>query len=137
MLMVCLAPKPSLRLASCCSVEVMNGGYGLRDAGFASTEATLSAAAATASTAPCASASVARSKRSSLRPSSVVSRASNVSPRGVTSSAFTLQYSRGRNASISISRCTISRSATDCTRPADLAPGSLRHSTGDRVKPTR
>ena len=26
---------------------------------------------------------------------------------------------------------------TDWTRPADLAPGSLRHSTGDSVNPTR
>ena len=30
-----------------------------------------------------------------------------------------------------------SRSATDCTRPAERLPGSFRHSTGDRVKPTR
>ena len=29
------------------------------------------------------------------------------------------------------------RKATDCTRPADLAPGSLRHRIGDKVKPTR
>ena len=34
-------------------------------------------------------------------------------------------------------RLTISRSATDCTRPADFAPGNLRHNTGDNVKPTR
>ncbi len=27
--------------------------------------------------------------------------------------------------------------ATDCTRPAERAPGSLRHSTGESVKPTR
>jgi hypothetical protein len=36
-LMVCRAPKPNLRLASCCRVEVMKGGAGLRVAGFAST----------------------------------------------------------------------------------------------------
>ena len=39
--------------------------------------------------------------------------------------------------SISRSRSTIRRSATDCTRPADFAPGSLRHRIGDKVKPTR
>ena len=63
--------------------------------------------------------------------------ASTFAPRGVTSTAVTDQYSRARNASISISRSTIRRRHTDCTRPADLAPGSLRHSTGDRLKPTR
>jgi hypothetical protein len=47
------------------------------------------------------------------------------------------QYSRGTNFSISSSRSATSRSATDCTRPAERAPGSLRHSTGESVKPTR
>ena len=40
-------------------------------------------------------------------------------------------------ASISASRSQIRRSATDCTRPAEREPGSLRHSTGESVKPTR
>jgi hypothetical protein len=39
--MVRFAAKPSLREASCCSVEVVNGGGGLRLTGFASTEVTL------------------------------------------------------------------------------------------------
>jgi DNA-binding beta-propeller fold protein YncE len=51
--------------------------------------------------------------------------------------AVTLQYSWARNSSISRSRSTMSLSATDWTRPADLAPGSLRQSTGERVNPTR
>ena len=34
-------------------------------------------------------------------------------------------------ASISTSRAQISRSATDCTRPAEREPGSLRQSTGE------
>ena len=76
-----------------------------------------------------------RDRKSS--PASVVSRASYSAPRGVFSLAATVQYSCARNASISISRSTIRRRQTDCTRPADLAPGSLRHSTGDRLKPTR
>ena len=57
--------------------------------------------------------------------------------RGVAKVATSDQYSRGMNFSISSSRSQTSRSATDCTRPAERAPGSLRHSTGDRVKPTR
>ena len=52
-------------------------------------------------------------------------------------SASMVQYSCALNASISVSRSQTRRSATDCTRPADLAPGSLRHSTGESVKPTR
>ena len=40
-------------------------------------------------------------------------------------------------ASISSSRSTIMRSAGDCTRPADSPRCTLRHSTGERLKPTR
>ena len=39
--MVCAGARPSLREASCCRVEVVNGGCGWRLAGFASTEATV------------------------------------------------------------------------------------------------
>ena len=39
--------------------------------------------------------------------------------------------------SISVSRSQISLKATDCTRPAERLPGSLRHNTGDNVNPTR
>ena len=35
------APMPNLRLASCWSVEVMNGGEGLRVLGLASTDLTV------------------------------------------------------------------------------------------------
>ena len=58
-------------------------------------------------------------------------------PSGPVKSASMVQYSRGLNASISASRSQMMRSATDCTRPAERLPGSLRHSTGDSVKPTR
>ena len=58
-------------------------------------------------------------------------------PCGVVNAAWMLQYSCARNASISASRSQIRRSATDCTRPAEREPWSLRQSTGDRVKPTR
>src|SRR5579871_4555464 len=73
---------------------------------------------------------------SSLLPLACVSLAVKL-PSGVEKSASTVQYSCGLKASISSSRSQISRSATDCTRPAERAPGSLRQSTGDSVKPTR
>ena len=57
--------------------------------------------------------------------------------RGVASVAAIDQYSLATNFSISSSRSQTSRSATDCTRPAERAPGSLRQSTGESVKPTR
>ena len=46
--MVSRAPSPSLRLASCCRVEVMNGAAGLRLVGLASTELTLNSRELTA-----------------------------------------------------------------------------------------
>ncbi len=58
-------------------------------------------------------------------------------PRGVANVAEIDQYSLATNFSISSSRSHTSRSATDCTRPAERAPGSLRQSTGESVKPTR
>jgi len=39
--MVREAEKPSLEEAACCSVEVVNGGAGLRLTGFASTLSTI------------------------------------------------------------------------------------------------
>ncbi len=46
--MVWLADRPSLRAASCCSVEVVKGGGGLRLNGLVSTEATLNRPSSTA-----------------------------------------------------------------------------------------
>lgn len=51
--------------------------------------------------------------------------------------AVTLQYSCGVNSWIAASRSLTMRSATLCTRPAERAPGSLRHSSGLMLKPTR
>ncbi len=134
--MVRWAAKPSLRAASCCRVEVVKGGAGERLAGFFSTAVTLKAAAATVERAALARSALGRSNFFSDLPSSLTRRARNGSEPAATS-ASTLQYSWVLKASISCSRSTIRRSATDCTRPAERAPGSLRHSTGDRVKPTR
>ncbi len=134
--MVRCALKPSLREASCCRVEVVKGGGGERRAGFFSTAATVKLAALTASRAANAEVSLARSNLVRRLPSCLVNRARKGSPPAETS-ASTVQYSWVRNFSISISRSTTSRSATDCTRPAEREPGSLRHSTGESVKPTR
>ena len=51
-----LAEKPSLRAASCCSVEVVNGGGGLLANGLVSTDATVKCPASTAALAASASA---------------------------------------------------------------------------------
>ena len=127
---------PGSRAASCCRVEVVKGGAGERRAGLVSTAETLNCPASTAWRAARAEASLFRSNLESFLPSCLVSRARNGSAPAETS-ASTVQYSWARKASISTSRSTTSRKATDCTRPAEREPGSLRQSTGERVKPTR
>ena len=135
--MVCAGAKPSLRLASCCSVEVVKGACGLRRAGLASTVddrevrgldrllevfgfragadvEPLDLLAVGADEARLEGVAARRRQRRDQRP-----------------------VFAGTNFSISSSRSQTSRSATDCTRPAERAPGSLRHSTGESVKPTR
>ena len=134
--MVRWAAKPSLRAASCCRVEVVKGGGGVRLPGLVSTAVMVKRPASTACRAAMAAASLGRSNLPSFLPSCFTSRARNGSEPADTS-ASTVQYSWATKASISCSRSTIRRRATDCTRPADRAPGSLRHRTGDRVKPTR
>ena len=54
----------------------------------------------------------------------------NVVPSAVASSASSVQYSRAVNARISRSRSTTIRTATDCTRPADRPPRTLRDRSG-------
>jgi hypothetical protein len=143
--MVRRALKPSLRAASCCSVEVVNGGAGLRLRCLRSTFATVSVPWAACSivrrtsSADCAEVTV---NCSTFVPRYSVSRALNVcaacaSP-DFCASASTVQYSRGLNAAISSSRSQIIRSAGLCTRPAD-APDrpAFFQSSGDRLKPTR
>ena len=133
---VWLAENPSLRAASCCSVDVVNGAGGLRVSGLVSTVSTVKRPASTAALAAAASPPVPIDSRSSFSPFHRTSRLLNATP-SCSNTAVTDQYSCGRNASISRSRLTTSRSATDCTRPADFAPGSFRHRTGDSVNPTR
>ena len=51
-------------------------------------------------------------------------------------SAKTSQYSSGSKARISRSRSTTSRTATDCTRPADNPRATFAQSSGETSKPT-
>src|SRR5438552_1718776 len=119
-------------------VEVVNGGNGLRRTCRLSISATVKPdARRIASAAARALASLSRSKRSRRLPSRWVSRAVKVWPASVLNSTSMVQYSRDLNTSISDSRSQTKRNATDWTRPAERLPGSLRHSTGDNVKPTR
>ena len=87
-------------------------------------------------TASAAAASVARPAAPTAAPSRRTSSARNAPPSGAAIAAWTVQVRRGAKASISASRSHTSRSATDCTRPAERQPGSLRHSTGDRPYPS-
>ena len=135
--MVRLVPKWCLRAASCCRVEVVNGAAGWRWVFLRSTRSTAKSRLSMTATAARAAASSESASLSSLSPSRWVSWAVNDVPDRVRKSASTVQYSRAVKASISVSRSQIRRSATDCTRPAERLPGSLRHNTGDRVKPTR
>ncbi|MNG10778.1 hypothetical protein D3C84_942690 [compost metagenome] len=134
--MVRWAVKPSLRAASCCRVEVVKGGEGERLTGFFSIALIVKVPALMASRAAVAMASETMSRRCTRLPSCFTRR---VVKGGLSAarSASTDQYSCALNFPISISRSTTMRRATDCTRPAERAPGSLRHSTGERLKPTR
>ncbi len=66
-------------------------------------------------------------------PSTFTRAARKRSPAGVSSVAWSVQYSRAVKASISRSRSTTSRTATDCTRPAESPLRTLRLMSGLRV----
>ena len=113
MRMVRVAPKPSFRDASCCRVEVVKGAAGLRRTRPRSTLWTENAPASIAPTAALAAPSSESASLSSFLPERCVSCAVTSSPLGVRKAACTDQYSCARNASISVSRSQMSRSATD------------------------
>ena len=126
-LMVRFGEKPSLRLASCCRLDVVNGGAGERFVFLTATSVTIGRLAR-----------IAAAWRSAVSPSPIsgflppirTRSASNVSPFGAIRTAFSVQYSRAVNARISRSRSTTIRTATDCTRPAESPARTLRHSKG-------
>ena len=129
--MVSPMPKPSRRAASCCRVEVVKGGRGLRRSVSRSTDDTVNADSRMQLAAFSAIVPVARPASPISIPSSRHSVAGNGTPSAAASSAWTVQYCRGTKASISASRPQSSLSATDCTRPAERQPGSLRQRIGE------
>src|SRR5678815_5642304 len=104
--MVWLAEKPSLRAASCCKVDVVNGGGGFFDSGLVSTEATVKRPSSTTFFAASAEPLSPIERRSSLWPSSATRRALNGVP-SASKLAETCQYSWLLKSSISRSRSTI------------------------------
>ena len=150
--MVRRALKPSLRAASCCSVEVVNGGAGLRRRCLRSMAMTRSWPGPSAGTR--ARRSVARRRLYGpldLARLRLVGEAELLhllaavfdeleregSGAVCEPSPSILQYSCGMNARISASRSQIMRSAGLCTRPAESPWRTFFHSSGERLKPTR
>src|SRR5450432_4032736 len=132
--MVRLGEYLSLLEASCCSLDVMNGGGAFLRRSLRSTDATRGAAPARASVTTPASPSL---LSSTFLPSSFTTLAVNGGGLAPSTVVSTVQYSTGRKALISASRSTTSRTATDCTRPADSPRLTLVHRTGLIWYPTR
>ncbi len=152
-LMVWRAEKRSLRAASCCSVDVLNGAAGRRVYGFESTEETTtetegSRSAVASACAACSSRATAsafpfaddlswplssKSRPVATRvPSSRARRDSKGADSvDVARSAERSQYPAATKASRSRSRSTTRRVAADCTRPAESPGPILRQSTGE------
>ena len=124
--------KPSLRLASCWRVLVVNGGAGLRFDFLTATEVTTGLPAAIASRWVVAvSSSPISGFWPSIRTRSAVNvAASGVAPCGARSTASRVQYSRALKARISRSRSTTMRTATDWTRPAERPVRTFFQSSG-------
>src|SRR5260370_20199499 len=94
--MVWLGLKPSLREASCCRVEVVKEGKGLRLTVLRSTAETLKGAPALIfAAAAVAAASSGRSNFSNLRPSRWVRRALDTLPTSVVETTAMVQYFLG------------------------------------------
>ena len=145
---VCEADMPSLRPASCCSVVVRNGAYGLRVYGLESIDRTENcesrsapASAVAVSSfkwtvfAPFSSPIELKSRPCATRLLSTETRREG-NCRGVrlspaSSVASRSQYDALRKAIRSRSRSTTIRIATDCTRPADSFGMTFFHSTGE------
>ncbi len=125
--MVRLAEKRSLRAASCCSFDVMNGGCGRLRRSLRSTCVTWAVPARSSAAISSASAWV---FGSALVPSQRQMRATNGGGSAARQSQSTVQYSSGLNSPISRSRSQIIRTATDCTRPADSPRRTFFHRIG-------
>jgi hypothetical protein len=125
-----LAVKWSLRLASCCSVEVMKGGAGFRRRSPRVTDFTVQTApwrAAITARVAASSGRAAFSPRTSLR---LAMKSGGFLPLSL---ACSDQYSTGTKAAISRSRSVRRRTATDCTRPADSPRRIFSHRSGESL----
>ena len=131
--MVRLAPKLSLRTPSCCNVDVVKGGAGLRLRLLFLTDVTVAVWSAIAFWIATASAS---QVISSLSPFTCVSSAVNSSLVFVLNCPSIDQYSWGTKACISRSRSQIRRTATDWTRPALNPLQTFFHNRGLNLYPT-
>ncbi len=138
--MVFCALKPSLRAASCCKVDVVNGRRRIALALLAihrqHREFAVGRLSRACARRPRARAVVVKLNCSTLAPSNSTSLPGNFCCE-CSSSASMVQYSRATNAAISSSRSQIMRNAGLCTRPADSPGRTFFHSSGDRLKPTR
>ena len=129
--MVCDTENPNLRAASCCKVEVVNGGAGVFLVGRVTMSLILKSADLQDSRNACASSLVLKRLDNSALTSTFSPFAS-----GTSKTAVTRYHDSLTKAFTSRSRSTIRRTATDCTRPADKAGFTLRHNTGESSKPT-
>ena len=129
--MVCATVNPSLRAASCCKVEVVKGAAGLFFTGRVTISSMENVAALHDSRNFWASFFVFRRRASSAFISTSLPSVS-----GTRKTAVTRYEASLLKACISRSRSTISRTATDCTRPAESAGFTFFHSTGESSKPT-
>ena len=142
--MIC-APQPKRDPASCCIVEVVNGGFGRSVRGDSSidfTSSDLPLSESTRERAPVSSSNkmlasdfsfTAPSAPKSLvaatfLPSSVSKRAVNPSSQAALRSHQLDEIKAMRSRSFS----TIKRVATDCTRPAEIRGITFFQSTGDK-----
>ena len=128
--------KPSLRTASCCMVDVVNGAAGLRLRFFFSMAVTTASLPSSSFNTSACAASFGRSNCSSFAPLYWASLAVNLL-RPLWLSRCTVQYSCASNARISFSRSQIRRRAGLCTRPALKPRRIFFHNNGERLKPTR
>ena len=132
--MVFLAVKPSRLAASCCNFEVMKGGGALRRRSLRVTSATVNFAPRSSSTSGQAASPFGSS---AFSPSSLINLLRNCGGSAALRSASMLQYSTGTNFEISSSRSTTSRTATDCTRPAESPRRTFFQRMGEIWYPTR
>jgi len=125
--MVRLEPKDSFFAASCCSVEVVNGAEGFlrRSRRFTSVHPKVLRPFRSVRTRVASASLWISAFFSSIWCSFAVKRCPDFS-----SCASTVQYSTGLKARIARSRSTIRRSATVCTRPAEIPFFTVFQSTG-------